>query len=250
MNGGGTGRSTLLILLPVVAALSLAAPDVSAERLGFSVQQQRFYSRVKSLHELRWDKLTRQGWDISCGAAALSTLLTYHNDRPFSEMAITLTLLKNGDPELVRARGGFSLLDLKRFVNAIGLHGLGYGDMTLEDLDSFAIPAIVPIRMRDFDHFVIFRQHLGERVMLGDPAFGNVTMPAADFKRIWKSRIAFYAVSEIEKRQLLENGAARGPSALTPDTLQLAIPDMNYAPRLVGRIPIVPVTRRPQLLAP
>ena len=97
--------------------------------------------------ELRWKNLTRQGWDMSCGAAALSTLLTYHHGKQFSEMAITLTILKNSDPAVVKKRGGFSLYDLKRFVRAVGFEGVGYGEMTLGDLELFDIPAILPTKV-------------------------------------------------------------------------------------------------------
>ena len=160
-----TARTGVLLVL-FLFGMSLtggAATQVGMRLGGVYVSQ-----HVKSISELRWDKLTRQGWDISCGAAALSTLLTYHNERAFSEMAITLSVLKNSDPDLVRQRGGFSLFDLKRFVRAVGLEGLGYGGMTLDDLGNFDIPAILPIRSKGFDHFVVFKKRLGGHVIVGE----------------------------------------------------------------------------------
>jgi hypothetical protein len=204
----------------------------------------RYNSDVKSLSEIRWNKLTRQGWDMSCGAAALSTMLTYHHDRPFSEMAITLSILKNSDPALVRKRGGFSLLDLKRFVSAVGLEGLGYGDMTLEDLEAFSIPVILPIRIKELDHFVIFRKRLGNHILVGDPAFGNLSLPADRFLEMWKSKIAFYVVTAEEKQLLIKQEKIAAKSALSPEAMEVAIPDPNYVPRLLGRIRGVPLTRR------
>ena len=238
----------LALALGFIFVLVTAA--VQAGPISYKLGHARLFGDVKSLYELRWNKLTRQGWDISCGAAALSTLLTYHNERPFSEMAITLSILKNSDPEVVRQRGGFSLYDLKRFVNAIGLEGLGFGDMTLDDLQNFSTPAIVPVRIRDFDHFVIFRQRLGNKVLLGDPAFGNLSFSVDRFLKMWKSRIAFYVVTNEEKQLLTDFETVKSVSPLSPKAMEVAIPDPNYAPRMLSRIPSVPVTRRMMIHSP
>ncbi len=139
------GRAVLVLLVVVLTCWATAEQVYSAGRAGVRVGGLRFTPEVESMAELRWKKLTRQGWDMSCGAAALSTLLIHHHGRQFSEMAVTLTILKNSDPAIVRARGGFSLYDLKRFVRAVGLDGVGYGEMTLDDLEHFDIPAILPI---------------------------------------------------------------------------------------------------------
>ena len=210
----------------------------------------RVSRNVHSMVELRWKNLTRQGWDISCGAAALSTLLTHHQKKKFSEMAITLTILKNSDPALVRERGGFSLYDLKRFVQAVGLEGLGYGDMTLDDLELFDIPAILPIRIGDFDHFVVFKKRLGNHILVGDPAFGNISFPANRFEKMWKSRIAFYVVTLAEKEVMAKQEKAKTRSPLAPEAMEMAIPNPQYAGRLLHRIPIVPLTRRMMSVSP
>ncbi len=215
-----------------------------ASQVGIHFGNMRFKSNVKSLSELRWNKLTRQGWDISCGAAALSTMLTYHNDRPYSEMAITLSILKNSDPAIVRKRGGFSLYDLKRFVSAVGLQGLGYGDMTLDDLETFSIPAILPIRINNLDHFVVFRKRLGNHILVGDPAFGNISLPADRFLKMWKSKIAFYVVTEAEKQLLAKQEKITTKSALSLQAMEAAIPNPHYSSRILSRIPAVPITRR------
>jgi len=215
-----------------------------ASQVGIHFGNMRFKSNVKSLSELRWNKLTRQGWDISCGAAALSTMLTYHNDRPYSEMAITLSILKNSDPAIVRKRGGFSLYDLKRFVSAVGLQGLGYGDMTLDDLETFSIPAILPIRINNLDHFVVFRKRLGNHILVGDPAFGNISLPADRFLKMWKSKIAFYVVTEAEKQLLAKQEKITTKSTLSLHAMEAAIPNPQYSSRILSRIPAVPITRR------
>ena len=79
---------------------------------------------VTSLLEMRQDRVVVQEWDISCGAAALATILNYQHGDPISEREIARGLIAReeylADPDLVRARHGFSLLDLKRFVDRRG----------------------------------------------------------------------------------------------------------------------------------
>jgi predicted double-glycine peptidase len=100
-------------------------------------------------------------------------------------------LLRRTDPVKVQARKGFSLLDLKHFVQARGYHAQGFSDMSLEELADLKIPAIVPIRSKGVDHFVVVRGVFGDRVVLADPAFGNMTIKARRFQEIWKQGIAF-----------------------------------------------------------
>ena len=169
-----------------------AEPVAKVTAVPVRTEHMQWHRPVVSFHELRQSRLVRQSWDVSCGAAALSTVLTYHLGLPISEYAIATSILRGADPSRVRQRGGFSLLDLKRFVEAIDMVGEGYGSMTIDDLVAKRAPAIVPIRLRDLDHFVVFRDRIGNRVLLGDPAFGNITMSVLEFENVWRSRIAFY----------------------------------------------------------
>jgi predicted double-glycine peptidase len=143
---------------------------------------------VKSLLEIRQDRVVVQQWDLSCGAAALATLLNYQHGDPVSEREITKGLIEREEyiknPALVRVRQGFSLLDLKRYVEGRGYRGIGYGQLTLDDLIEQA-PVMVPINTHGYNHFVVFRGALGNRVLLADPAFGNRTMLTAKFERAW-----------------------------------------------------------------
>jgi hypothetical protein len=243
-------RKILPLLLFLFVCLGTLSQVYSASRVGVRVGSLRFSPEVKSLAELRWKNLTRQGWDMSCGAAALSTLLIYHHGRQFSEMAVTLTILKNSDPALVRERGGFSLYDLKRFVRAVGLEGVGYGEMTLDDLELFGLPAILPVRIGDFDHFVVFRKRVGGHVFLGDPSFGNISFPVERFERMWESRIAFFVINSLEKEVMARFETAESRSPLSPELTEMALPDVDYATRILSRLPILPLTRRMISVAP
>jgi hypothetical protein len=169
-------RSTLLatLLLPVLLAL---APAATAEM-----------PAVRSLLEMRQDKVVVQQWDLSCGAAALATLLNYQHGDPITEREIAKGLISRdrylATPELVRHRHGFSLLDLKRFVDQRGYAGTGLGKMTLDDLLE-RLPAMVPVRFNGYNHFVVVRGVRGNRILLADPNFGNRTLLIAQFERAW-----------------------------------------------------------------
>lgn len=143
---------------------------------------------VRSLIELRDDRLVRQHWDLSCGAAVVATLLTYQLGAPATERDAALGMLRSGDARLVRARLGFSLLDVKRFAASRGFQAQGYGGLTLDELVAMA-PVIAPIRVFGFGHFVVVRGRQGDRLLLADPAFGNRTMSLGAFQAAWPSRI-------------------------------------------------------------
>jgi predicted double-glycine peptidase len=145
---------------------------------------------VRSLLELRDQALVRQHWDLSCGAAAVATLLTYQWNDPVTERQAALGMLRAGDARLVRARLGFSLLDLKRFAATRGLQATGYADLSLDELIGMA-PAIVPLQARGGGHFVVVRGRRGDRILVGDPAFGNRTLTTDAFLKLWTSRIGF-----------------------------------------------------------
>jgi predicted double-glycine peptidase len=143
---------------------------------------------VTSLLEMRHDRVVVQEWDISCGAAALATVLNYQHGDPVSEREVARGLIERQEylenPDLLRARQGFSLLDLKRFVDQRGYEGIGYGNLEFQDLPDLA-PIIVPVELNGYPHFVVFRGMRGNRVLLADPAFGNRTMLAAKFQSAW-----------------------------------------------------------------
>ena len=158
---------------------SMLAPTVA------SIAEER---SVKSLLEMRQKHVVVQQWDLSCGAAALATLFTYQYGDKRSERDTTKALIKRAEyiknPNVVRLREGFSLLDLKRVANERGYKGVAYGQLGLDDIIQKA-PLIVPINALGYNHFVVFRGVMGNRVLLADPAYGNRTMPIEKFQRLW-----------------------------------------------------------------
>lgn len=220
------------ILILFLPSLCHSSGVVSFRSNGYRIQQP-----VQSFQERRQSKLIRQGWDVSCGAAALSTILWFHHDARYTESTIALSMLKNTDPKRVRKRGGFSLLDLKRFVEAVGFKGKGYKGLTLEDLDSFNQPAIISVRIKGYDHFVVYRGHIGNRVLIGDPAFGNLTLTIENMNNIWPNGIGFLVVKSGYKSDKL--------SSMSPEEMDMFIPNKKYINRFIHRLGPVPLSRRP-----
>lgn len=172
----------------VALSFLLCTPWLS---LGQESSSRGYHKPIKSLRELRSDHVLRQKWDLSCGAAAIGTLLTYDYQTPVSETEAVVWILHRTDPVKVQSRGGFSLLDLKRFAKFRGFDSDGYAELTLQELVDLKRPAIVPIRVKGFDHFVVFRGVAGDRIVMADPAFGNLTMTTERFLSQWKGGIAF-----------------------------------------------------------
>jgi len=145
---------------------------------------------VRSLLEIRQQNVVVQEWDTSCGAAALATLLRYQHGLGDSEKEVAEAILRITDPLKVKVRGGFSLLDLKRYADARGLQGVGYMKLSLDNLIALA-PAVVPVMTRGYPHFVIVRGRSDGKVLLADPAFGNRTIDVDAFESAWQGNIGF-----------------------------------------------------------
>lgn len=143
---------------------------------------------VLSMIEKRHQNVVLQQWELSCAAAALATILRYQHGIPATERSVALGMLSRkeylSNPDLLRIRQGFSLLDLKRYVDNLGYEGLGLGQLTFKDLIEHA-PIIVPVNLNGYPHFVVFRGATTNSVLIADPAFGNVTMPTYKFINGW-----------------------------------------------------------------
>ena len=125
-------------------------------------------------------KTLRQQYDYSCGSAALATLLTYQYNDPTSEAGIFKAMWEQGDQAKIK-REGFSLLDLKRYLEARGYSADGY-DTTLNKLAGVGIPAIVLIRDNGYNHFVVIKGIKDGKVAVGDPSLGARVIPKTSSK--------------------------------------------------------------------
>lgn len=228
-----SGKALGFMALFCVAVLT--APDAAwAGGMSLDLGGIRVHKRIRSLKEIRQAYTVRQRWDRSCGSAALSTLLTFQYGDKVSEIAVITSILSVTDSEKVRARGGFSLLDLKKFVEARGYVGKGYAGLTLEELMGLGGPAIVPVSMKGYDHFAVFRGIRGGHANLSDPAFGTITMKKERFLEIWKEGIGFI---------VLPGNGLSPYNGLAPKEEEFFVPDSKAITRSLLRTGIAPVTR-------
>lgn len=143
--------------------------------------------QVQSARERKFEDVVEQKTDFSCGAAALATILQEAYHRDLSENQVVQAMLKISDPAVVREQG-FSLLDVKHYLETLGMRGRGYR-VPPEVLKEVKVPAIVLLNYKGYKHFVVLRRATDEQVYLGDPALGNRVMPLDEFAKGWNGVI-------------------------------------------------------------
>ena len=168
--------------------LALFAQVAQANEARFVAGGTLYTVPVKSLEALKFATVVRQGYDFSCGSAALATLLTFHYNRPVSEAVVFDAMWAVGDQENIRAKG-FSLLDMKSYLATIGIKADGFR-VPLDKLAGVGVPTIALIIRKGYAHFVVLRGIHKDYVVLGDPSLGAITEPRDVFEKQWNG-IAF-----------------------------------------------------------
>jgi predicted double-glycine peptidase len=143
---------------------------------------------VRSLVELRFTNVVRQKHDLSCGAAALATILSYYYGDDVSERTIIDAMIEIGTREKI-LKDGFSLLELKRFAEKEGYVSAGYRLQKVDDLVKVKVPSIALVNVRGYAHFVVIKGVVGGQVYVADPAFGNRARSLESFAREWNQVI-------------------------------------------------------------
>lgn len=82
------------------------------------VAEAQLMSSIRSLKDIREQGVVMQKWENSCAAATVATVLTYGFRDPVTERFAAEKMLEQTDPQKVKTQGGFSLLDLKKFVES------------------------------------------------------------------------------------------------------------------------------------
>lgn len=199
-----------------VCAAALAASTLPAHAAGAvdtPIQAGGNFSvPTVSMKDIRYRQTIRQQYDFSCGSAAIATLLTHHYGVPVKEEDAFKEMFLRGDQQKIR-RDGFSLLDMKNYLESHGFLADGY-EARLDALKEAKIPAIVLINERGYGHFVVVKGIREDRVLLGDPSTGVRAMPRADFDRVWKSRILFVIKNRVDRARFdLDTDWALAPRA-------------------------------------
>lgn len=164
---------------------------------------------VRSLVELRFTNVVRQAYDLSCGAAALATILTHYYGDEVSERTIIDAMLEIGTREKI-LKDGFSLLELKQFAEKEGYVSAGYRLENPDDLVKVNVPSIALVNVRGYAHFVVIKGVVGGQVYVADPAFGNRARSLKSFAREW-NRVILVVLSPTRSGNaaFIEDGTLR-----------------------------------------
>ncbi|WP_449467180.1 C39 family peptidase [Stenotrophomonas humi] len=198
----------------MACALLMAPQVVHAGDVAFSgvLPNGGLYSgQVESMQERRFRNLVRQHTDYSCGAAALATILKHAYHLNTDEATVIEGMMGLADAELVRQRG-FSLLDIKRYVESLGMRGRGYR-INEERLASLRVPGLVLMDVRGFRHFVVLKQVRDDMAEIGDPILGNRLVPLKEFLDAWPSRAVFVVIGSDFDRNTALLQPSEKPSA-------------------------------------
>ncbi|WPP46642.1 C39 family peptidase [Pseudomonas sp. AN-1] len=171
-----------LVILPVLCCLSgaLQAAQVPMAVLPGGALA---FKQVESMREQRFSNLVEQKTDFSCGAAALATILRQAYRFDVDETFVINGMLLGADHELVRNQG-FSMLDMKRYIENLGMRARGYR-IEADGLERLKIPVVVLQEIRGYKHFVVLQRTQDGFVYIGDPVLGHKRYSLEDFTKGW-----------------------------------------------------------------
>jgi predicted double-glycine peptidase len=150
------------------------------------------YKKVESIRERKFSNLVEQKTDFSCGAAALATIMRQAYWMDVDEDHVIKGMLVNADQDLVRTQG-FSMLDMKRYLESIGMRAKGYRITPV--LITVKVPVVVLLEIRGYKHFVVLQRADKDWVYIGDPVLGHKRYTKDDFIKGWNG-IVFAVLGE------------------------------------------------------
>lgn len=194
------------LLLIAAACLSIAASGARAESIRWiepipGSLTQEVNKPVTSMRALRTKGIFIQRTDYSCGAAALATVLQQQFGLKVDEDSVIRGMLQFAKAEVVQ-QSGFSLLDMRRYVDSLGLRGSGFR-IGPERLFELKVPVITLIDLKGYRHFVIVKHAADGRVYVADPSYGHRTFRLEDFVEMWTGVILAVTGREVSRDSVL-----------------------------------------------
>ena len=172
--------------LPLLAGAALAScGSAGAIRPGFigASAATDFSAPIASIEDRKFATVIRQRYDFSCGSAALATLMHYHYGDATTEETAFREMWRGGDQGKIRAQG-FSLLDMKRYLEARGHKANGF-KVTLAQVAEAKVPGIALVTVSGYRHFVVVKGVTNAEVLIGDPSLGLKVVSTATFQKSW-----------------------------------------------------------------
>lgn len=201
----------LLLPLSFTAGIGAVSPTVSAGSVPLPMGGALLNIKRKTLVDMRFKNVVRQRYDLSCGAAAIATLIRYFYGEKITEKEVIADISKFGDVAKIK-KLGFSMLELKRFGDRRGYVVRGFKVKSAKDLVNLKIPVLTLINVRGYNHFVILKGIRNGQVYIADPAFGNRNYSISSFEAGWsKIILAYLSPKKSPKNQFSLRPSLRAP---------------------------------------
>jgi uncharacterized protein len=143
-------------------------------------------------------KLTACQFDWSCTSSSISTVL----NRKFGDIKLEIDvmsgLFNHGSKALIDEREGFSLLDMKQYVESLGYQGngvmldrAGFIELFTAPEHRNALPAIILVNYANKKRVVVLSGGNTHYVFIDDPAFGRYKIDFFEFLSILDEEVVF-----------------------------------------------------------
>jgi predicted double-glycine peptidase len=175
------------VVAGILAALIAGRAAAQCDQAPIRDPAREFEARIKTWNDLREENVVMQRHEYTCGAAAMATVLRYYWGDQVTENDVLAKLLKVLTPAEMqdRVKNGLSITDLRRAAEKLGYQA-SIGTLSFNRLTESRIPLVVPLKLKEFKHFVVYRGVADGRVYLADPVRGNVRPTVHEFLSEWQ----------------------------------------------------------------
>lgn len=183
----------------LIGALVLAAAGAWAQQPVALPSGGFVNAPVKTYADMRFEQVIQQRHDLSCGAAAVATLMKHGWSLPTTEKDVIDTIVKKAGAQQQQkiANAGFSMLELKEYGEARGFAVGGFRIDDVEKLAKLKVPAVTLTNIRGYNHFVVIKGVRDGRVYVADPAFGNRVRTLENFDEEWNGVVLVFVRQDI-----------------------------------------------------
>jgi predicted double-glycine peptidase len=122
--------------------------------------------------------IVKRGFDYSCGAVALATILHLYGNQ-----ATELQLLQAMDIQ----DGLTSFEEMAKVLPSLGFKAQGLA-VSFEQLSQLQVPVIAYLHLEGKTHFTLLLSTSEDFVWLGDPFWGNHLLSKTHFLTLWKTQ--------------------------------------------------------------
>ncbi len=165
--------------------------------LSFSFLNAQIF-KVKSLKEIKFQDVTQQSYEESCGASAMSSLFNVYG-------------LKTTEKDMIKdinTTDMINFLDLQKIASKNNFRAKGY-KITKEIFEQLTIPVIARIlRKKDYPHFVVAQNIEGDFILLLDPNNGKYLVTKEEFYNSWIGQNSNFILVSIPNNGLKQNNTS------------------------------------------